>query len=143
MSTELTSRLSLADLIPLIQNGNLTALQKRDMVSAVKAVARVLEAELEQVPARTGDLRRRLEQVSPEAIGMSVARWRNIRSLLAKALALAAPVMPSRTVEPLLPAWETLAAAPWRQQWHWRSKSHCTESPWPCHEHTTQTARRA
>lgn len=110
MSIEPLSRLTLADLIPLIQNGNLTGTQRRDMVSAVKAVGRVLEAELEQVPARTGDLRRRLEQVNPEAIGLSVARWRNIRSLLAKALALAAPLMPSRTVEPMLPAWEALAA---------------------------------
>ena len=111
MSTKPLSRLTLADLIPLIQNGNMTEVQRRDMVSAVKTVGRVLAADLEQVPARTGDLRRRLEQVNPEANGVTLARWRNVRSLLAKALAFAAPLMPSRTVNPLLPAWETLAAA--------------------------------
>src|SRR5262249_33308532 len=38
-------------------------------------------------------------------------RWNNIRSLLGKALALARPMMPGRSVEPLLPEWQVLVTA--------------------------------
>jgi integrase len=110
MSTDPVSRPSLADLIPLVEAADLTSVQKRDMVSAVKAVGRVLGAELAEIPAQPGALRRRLEGISPEALGLSTGRWANVRSLLNKALALAAPVMPSRQVQPLLASWEKLSS---------------------------------
>ena len=37
------------------------------------------------------ELRKRLETIAPEALGLSRGRWNNIRSLIGKALALARP----------------------------------------------------
>ena len=109
MSTATTSRLTLSNLIPLIQNGDFSATAKRDMVSAVKAVARVLNADSSMIKLNVGALRRRLEGISPETLGLSAGRWANVRSLFGKALALAVPVMPSRTLTPVLESWEDLA----------------------------------
>jgi integrase len=110
MSTLTASRLFVSDLIPLILNGDLSATAKRDMISAVKAVARVLQADPSTIELNVGALRRRLEGISPETLGLSSGRWANVRSLFGKALALALPVMPSRTVMPLLESWEDLAS---------------------------------
>jgi len=110
MSTATASRLFLSDLIPLIQNGDFSATAKRDMLSAVKAVARVLNADPSMIELNVGALRRRLEGISPETLGLSPGRWANVRSLFGKALALAVPVMPSRTVTPLLESWEKLSS---------------------------------
>ena len=102
------SRTSLADLIPLIQNAEMADTRKRDMVSAVRQVGRVLGVELRELPLDPARLRARLDKVSPDAIGMAKARWNNIRSLLGKALGLVRPMQPSRSVAPLSPAWLTL-----------------------------------
>jgi hypothetical protein len=45
MTTVPPSRLTLSNLIPLIQNGDFPPTGKRDLVSAVKAVARILGAD--------------------------------------------------------------------------------------------------
>ena len=110
MVQSVASRMVLSGLIPLIQNGDFADLRKRDMVSAVRAVGRVLGADLSEIDLDPPRLRARLETVSPAAVGMTPARWNNIRSLLGKALELARPMQPSRSVAPLLPAWEALMA---------------------------------
>ena len=48
--------------------------------------------------------------IAPEAHGMSRGRWANVRSLLGKALAMARPMMPGRSRQAILPAWEALMA---------------------------------
>jgi integrase len=106
MTTQTTSRMTLADLISLISNTDLPKAKKLDMVSAVRAVGKALGAELADIPIDPGLLRRRLDLVSPEAIGYSPRRWANIRSLLARALELARPLMPSRSYAPISPSWE-------------------------------------
>lgn len=110
MSTAPASRSSLATVMSLISCADLSETQKRDMLSAVRTVARTLGGAPEAIPADVAGLRRRLDAVSPEAIGMARARWANIRSLLNKGLALAGPTMPGRAVAPLRPDWEALAA---------------------------------
>jgi integrase len=55
-------------------------------------------------------LRRALDRVTPEARGMSRARWANVRSLLGKALTRCRPMHSSRNPAPLLPEWEALVA---------------------------------
>jgi integrase len=110
MTTKSTSRTMLADLIPLISNADLPKARKLDMASAVRAIGKALGAELGDIPIDPGLLRRRLDMVSPEAIGYSPRRWANIRSLLACALALARPLMPSRSYAPISEPWEALLA---------------------------------
>jgi integrase len=109
MSTVPHSRVSLADINILILNSNfLSDRQKADYRSAVNTVARVVGADPALISADPAALRRRLEAVAPAAHGLSPGRWSNVRSLLGKSLTLARPMMPSRVVAPLLPAWEHL-----------------------------------
>jgi integrase len=104
------SRANLGDVISLISQSNFTDRQKQDLRSAVRTVARLLGAEPSTIPAELGALRRRLEIIAPEAYGLSRGRWNNVRSLFAKALALVRPMMAGRSVQPILPEWEMLAA---------------------------------
>ena len=96
MTANPPSRTTLADLIPLIEQANLSPIQKRDQISAVKTIARLLGATPGEIDADPARLRRRLETIAPQALGLSEGRWNNIRSLLGKALALARPMMPGR-----------------------------------------------
>ena len=116
MTTDPPSRTTLAELIPLIDKANLTPTQKRDQVSAVKTLARLLGATPGEIDADPGRLRKRLETIAPEALGLSRGRWSNIRSLIGKALALARPVLPGRQTAPLLREWEALFA-PLSRNW--------------------------
>jgi integrase len=76
----------------------------------VRTVARLLGAPPEDIEADPAKLRRRLEAIAPAAAGLSRGRWNNVRSLVGKALALARPMLPGRTIAPLLPEWEQLLA---------------------------------
>src|SRR5262249_32148413 len=107
MSTTAPSRATLADVIELISKADLPERQRQDMRSAVHTIARLLGTEPAAIAVEPAALRRRLDELSP---GLSRGRWANIRSLLGKAIALARPILPSRTVAPLSPEWEALAA---------------------------------
>src|SRR5262249_29376825 len=96
--------------IELISKADLPKRQKQDMRSAVRILAKLLGTEPAAIAVEPAALRRRLDELSPEAYGLSRGRWANIRSLLGKAIALARPILPSRTVAPLSPEWEALAA---------------------------------
>ena len=87
---------TLADLIVIVLASNLSALQKRDCVSAIRRGSRALGAEPGDLPINVKLLRRRLEEVSPEAIGMTRATFNNVRSLFNRALELYAPIMTVR-----------------------------------------------
>jgi hypothetical protein len=77
--------------------------------SAVRTVGRILDRPLSELPAHPESLRKRLEAVVPAAVGLTAARWTNVRSLLRKALdATGFAVMPGRYLAPLTPAWATL-----------------------------------
>lgn len=108
MTTAAHSRNSLEDLNSLISHSNLPPRIKADYRSAVNTVSRILGSTPGQIPADPGALRRRLERVAPASHGLSPGRWANVRSLLGRALELMRPVMPSRTLGPLLPAWDQL-----------------------------------
>ena len=108
MATAEASRTSLADLIALIERANLSPTQRRDQISAVRTLARLLGAEPQEIAADPSRLRRRMEAIAPEALGLSKGRWTNIRSLVGKALALARPMQPGRQIAPLPPEWEDL-----------------------------------
>jgi hypothetical protein len=110
MTVSPPSRQTLADLIPLIEQANMTPTQKRDQISAVRSVSRFLGAAPEAIDADPSRLRRRLESIAPQAFGLSRGRWNNIRSLVATALAHARPMLPGRQVAPLPPEWKAVFA---------------------------------
>ena len=110
MSTIPGSRTSLADVIALILQADLPGRRKEELRSAVRTVARLLEAEPAAIAADPAALRRRLETIAPEAHEISRGRWANIRSLLGKALGLARPMMPGRSKQVILPEWQVLTA---------------------------------
>src|SRR5262249_34744542 len=82
MSMTTPSRASLADVIILISQENLSERQKQELRSAVRTVARLLDDEPANIAADPAGLRRCLEMIAPEAHGISRGRWANIRSLL-------------------------------------------------------------
>ena len=108
MSPNPPSRTSLADVIALIAASDLSPVQQRDQTSAVRTVARLLKAQPGDIAADPAGLRQRLAAVAPEAEDLSRGRWMNVRSLLGKALSLARTIQPSRSVQPVLPAWAQL-----------------------------------
>ena len=109
MSTIAPSRATLADVIELISKADLPKRQKQDMRSAVRTIAKLLGTEPAAITVEPAALRRRLDELSPEAYGLSRGRLANIRSLLGRAITLVRPILPSRTVAPLSPEWEALA----------------------------------
>lgn len=109
MTTQAPSRKTLADLFPLIAQSDSSPAVKADMASAVRKVAKTLGTDPGFIPIDPRTLRRRLEGVSPQMAGVSRGRWNNIRSLFAKALTLATPILPGRSFRPLTPEWLSLA----------------------------------
>jgi integrase len=105
------SRETLSHVIALISHAEISGRQKQDLRSAVKTVAKLLGTDPANIAVDPAALRRRIGQIAPAAHGLSRGRWNNIRSLLGKALALARPMMPGRSVEPLLPEWQALVTA--------------------------------
>jgi integrase len=108
MTLTATSRMSLEDAKVLIQKQNWPDRKKSDVTSAINRTAKILGVRPADIPADPAPLRRRLDKVAPAAHRLSLGRWRNVRSLLGKALTLVRPLMPSRIVAPLLPEWERL-----------------------------------
>jgi integrase len=92
----------------LINNSNYSKAKKQDMASALRTIAKVLGVDLSELIADPGLLRRRLDMVTPEAFGISLRRWANVRTLLARALELARPITPSRSYAEILPSWQAL-----------------------------------
>ena len=107
--TTATTPANLADLIESIQASVLSAIQKRDSVSAIRSAAKALAADPKDLPVNVKLLRVRLQEVSPEALGMTKGRWNNVRSLLNRALQLHTKVMTSRQTVKMTPAWRALA----------------------------------
>jgi integrase len=110
MSQTPPSRQSLADVISAVSQANLTVLQRRDQVSAVRTVARLLGAPPEAIDANVPLLRNRLQDLSSGAAGVTAGRWANIRSLFGRALSHVGSVQPSRSLLPVSAAWEAMLA---------------------------------
>src|SRR5580704_16319599 len=74
MTVAQPSRTTLADLMPLIEQANLSPIQKRDQISAVKTVARLQGATPGEIDADPVSRRQRLETIAPQAVGLSRGR---------------------------------------------------------------------
>jgi integrase len=110
MSMMPPSRTTLAGIIVLISQADLADRRREELRSAVRTVARLLGSDPAAIDADPAALRRRLQTIAAEAHGMSRGRWANVRSLLGKALAMSRPMMPGRSRQAILPAWEALMA---------------------------------
>jgi hypothetical protein len=113
MSTTHASRApsgpSLADVLTCVTGAaNLSKTQRQNMESAVRTVARALDRPLESIPADPALLARRLDGVAPLAMCMTKGSWSNVRSRLKAAFALARPMLPGRSVQPLSAHWQPL-----------------------------------
>jgi hypothetical protein len=116
MSTNLVSRApvpaTLGEVVDLIQSrSDLQPWLRRDLRSAIRTLCRALGQAPADVPAEPSALRRRMKDLSAPALGISQGSWRNVKSLVSKALALAGIAMVSgRARAALMPEWEVLLA---------------------------------
>ena len=79
---------TLADVLSLLDQAELTATRRRDMVSAVKRVCAMAGTPPASVPAEPPLLRGMLSRIRPAAHGISAKSYSNLRSLLTAALQL-------------------------------------------------------
>jgi len=111
MSSTTPSKPSLADLVEVLRaDATLSDTQKRDRISALNTAAKAIRLPLADIPLEPKLLRRRLEDVSPEALGISRLRWNNVRSLVSRCLELKVEMMPSQQTTPVSAAWAALVA---------------------------------
>ena len=111
MSSTTPSKATLADLIEVVRaEASLSDTQKRDRISALNTAAKAIGLALADIPLEPKLLRRRLEDVSPEASGISRLRWNNVRSLVSRSLELKVALMPSQQTTSVSPAWQALVA---------------------------------
>jgi hypothetical protein len=90
----------------LTANVTLPRQRRRDLMSGVRQVARMLGDVPADIPADPEALRRRLRLLTPAAAGRTPSRLRNIRALLTAALDLTgAKIMRGRRVQTLGPVW--------------------------------------
>jgi len=114
MSTETASRTipTCADVIGRIDGRTDLPLRRRqDLSSAMRRFCRLQSRQPHDIPADPADLRRQLAQMSAPAAGLSQGSFRNLRSLLGKALIEAGITsVPRRSRMPLGPEWRQLLA---------------------------------
>ena len=94
MDTHILPVYTLADVLAAIQDAELSATKRRDMVSAVNRVAEIFELPPARIPVRIPELRKRLRVVMPSAHGISRKTFSNLRALFASALVLAGVAEP-------------------------------------------------
>ncbi len=78
-----------ADLAERIKaDGSLTPARRRDALSALATMARAMRRDLKDVPAHAGFIREQLKGFAPSMLNprVSMGRWRNVRSLVNRAM---------------------------------------------------------
>lgn len=103
---------TLADIIRVLTSDpTLGARERGELCSAVRTLARVLNRELDAIPANPSRLRAMLSPITPAVAGVTRGRWSNIISLTLKALKRAGiPTAPGKFRDRLAPEWEELRA---------------------------------
>ncbi len=115
MSREIPSRAVIptcADVIERIDGRTDLPLRRRqDLCSAVRRFCRLQNRSPHDVPADPADLRRQLGQMSAVSAALSQGSFRNLKSLVSKALIAAGiTTVPRRSRTPLTPDWRQLLA---------------------------------
>jgi integrase len=109
--SRVNSHLTLADVIAAVQAAGLPERRRQEITAALRSAARLMAKPPECVSADPRRLAVGLSQISPIAAGISLGRWRNIRSLTRAGISLVQPTSPGRHITPLSPGWKAL----WRQ----------------------------
>lgn len=109
-STPAEALLTLADVIERLEaDRELSERRRKSMISAVRTVCRVLDADPATVLAQPGTLGQKLAAISPPAEGFGRRHWSNTRSLTLNALRHAGVrTMHGPWRKPLLAEWEDL-----------------------------------
>ncbi len=137
-----TEQQTLDDVIAALRaNAGLTERRRRDLISAVRSTARLLNRNAPEIEADMAHLRERLRAIHPVQAGISAKRLANIKADLAHALrvARAAPRRPRRVHR--TPEWGAFFAAlekPWQRYSLARFAtfcSHCGISPADVDDH--------
>jgi hypothetical protein len=104
---------SFQDVVLLLEaDQTLTPTGRRDMISALRSMARMIKRPLDQTPANTDWLRQRLNQLHPTQIGISAKRFSNIKSAALAALRRTGAKTKRRDwLDPMSPDWSTLFEA--------------------------------
>src|SRR5262249_885809 len=85
------------------------ATRRRDMISALNCLARIIGCDPAAVPAHPRFLQGRMKDVVAAAHGLSEARWSNVRSLVTAALRhLGLAALPGRYTAALTAEWQAL-----------------------------------
>jgi hypothetical protein len=121
MTTETSSRSpflaagqpTLADaMVRLEADESLAPARRRDLVSALNCLARIIGSDPAGIPAHPRFLRGRMKDIIPAAHDVRATRWSNVRSLVTAALRhLGLAALPGRYTAPLTPAWQGLWGA--------------------------------
>jgi integrase len=78
-----------ADIIEYLEAADsLTKIRRRDLISALRTMARFFHKEIDQVPANTEWLRQRLRQFHPRQAGVSDKHFANVKSAVIAAIKL-------------------------------------------------------
>jgi hypothetical protein len=76
-----------ADVIAMLQDmGNLSKTRRRDLISALKSMARFIDMDISLVPANTEWLRQRLRRVHTRQLRVSEKHFQNVKSAVISAL---------------------------------------------------------
>ena len=103
--------LNLAEVLARIEaNPTLSVRSRRDLTAALHTLSRVLDVDLEMLPAQPPLLRERIASASPIHVGIKERHWANVRSLTIRALSHAGiRVLPGRSRAGLRHDWERLS----------------------------------
>ncbi len=120
---------TLADVLCAVQE-RLEGSARRDARSAFGALEKKGDVDLGAVLARPAEMREMLGELSPSRLGVSPARFANIKSLIVRSVAQFGMRRSWATKDaPLNPAWEALLATAPKRQYRWglsRFACYCT-----------------
>lgn len=103
---------TLADIVAYLDDRHdLPLQQRRNMMSAIRALCRVIDRPLERIPAGAARLEEVLRAARPGVVGLSRSRWGNVKSDVRKAIRIAKrPERPDKASDCLPNTWEQVIA---------------------------------
>jgi len=103
------SAMTLADVYDKVETSpGLSEREQRECRSALKTASKWFDRPLEHLPASLDYLRRKFERFHHEQANVTLARVRNVRSLIKKAFAAAEIPVMRHYMAPMTPVWEQL-----------------------------------
>ncbi|SCY92430.1 tyrosine-type recombinase/integrase [Microvirga guangxiensis] len=135
---------TLADVKRLAEDDqHLTAIQRRDLVSALNRVEQMFESPLDKLEASPRRVRELFASRSAAQVNLSEKTFANIRSLVTKAVArYGQPILPLTKRIAIAPSWQTLLnriEPAYQRQALYRLTTYCSIMGIPPEEVTTQT----